>query len=415
VTNTDTSAATRAGAPVDIPDFPMARAAGCPFDPPPELRRLQAQAPITRVRLWDGSTPWLLTGYAEQRALLADPRISADTTLSGYPFVSAGFRERRKQARTFINMDDPEHARLRRMVTAPFAVKRVEALRPAIQRIVDTLIDEMLTGPKPVDLVQAFALPVPSLVISEMLGVPYTDHDFFQHNTKILINRDESPEATLEAQGKLIDYLDRQVAEKLANPADDLLSKLAVEQVKPGELTPHDVAAMGMLLLIGGHETTANMIALGTLALLEHRDQLAALRDTDNPKLITGAVEELLRYLHITHGGRRRVAVEDIEIGDQVIRAGDGVIFANDVANRDEELFADPDRLDVHRDARRHVAFGFGVHQCLGQPLARVELQVVYGTLYRRIPNLRLAVNVDQVPFKNDALVYCAYELPVTW
>jgi cytochrome P450 len=415
VTNTDTSAATRAGAPVDIPDFPMARAAGCPFDPPPELGRLQTQAPITRVRLWDGSTPWLLTGYAEQRALLADPRISADTTLSGYPFVSAGFRERRKQARTFINMDDPEHARLRRMVTAPFAIKRVEALRPAIQRIVDTLIDEMLTGPKPVDLVQAFALPVPSLVISEMLGVPYTDHDFFQHNTKILINRDESPEATLEAQGKLIDYLDRQVAEKLANPADDLLSKLAVEQVKPGELTPHDVAAMGMLLLIGGHETTANMIALGTLALLEHRDQLAALRDTDNPKLITGAVEELLRYLHITHGGRRRVAVEDIEIGDQVIRAGDGVIFANDVANRDEELFADPDRLDVHRDARRHVAFGFGVHQCLGQPLARVELQVVYGTLYRRIPNLRLAVNLDQVPFKHDALVYGVYELPVTW
>jgi cytochrome P450 len=415
VTNTDTSAATRAGAPVDIPDFPMARAAGCPFDPPPELGRLQTQAPITRVRLWDGSTPWLLTGYAEQRALLADPRISADTTLSGYPFVSAGFRERRKQARTFINMDDPEHARLRRMVTAPFAIKRVEALRPAIQRIVDTLIDEMLTGPKPVDLVQAFALPVPSLVISEMLGVPYTDHDFFQHNTKILINRDESPEATLEAQVKLIDYLDRQVAEKLANPADDLLSKLAVEQVKPGELTPHDVAAMGMLLLIGGHETTANMIALGTLALLEHRDQLAALRDTDNPKLITGAVEELLRYLHITHGGRRRVAVEDIEIGDQVIRAGDGVIFANDVANRDEELFADPDRLDVHRDARRHVAFGFGVHQCLGQPLARVELQVVYGTLYRRIPNLRLAVNLDQVPFKHDALVYGVYELPVTW
>src|SRR3981081_39313 len=198
VTTTDTSAATRAGAPVDTPDFPIARAAGCPFDPPPELRRLQAQAPITRVRLWDGTTPWLLTGYAEQRALLADPRISADTTLSGYPFVSAGFRERSKQERTFINMHDPGAAPLRPMVTAPFAIKRVEALRPAIQRIVDTLIDEMLAGPKPVDLVQAFALPVPSLVISEMLGVPYTDHDFFQHNTKILINRDESPEATRE-------------------------------------------------------------------------------------------------------------------------------------------------------------------------------------------------------------------------
>jgi cytochrome P450 len=175
------------------------------------------------------------------------------------------------------------------------------------------------------------------------------------------------------------------------------------------------VAVMGMLLLIAGHETTANMIALGTLALLEHPDQLAALRDTDDPKLIAGAVEELLRYLTIVHSGRRRVAVEDIEIGGQLIRAGDGVIFANEVANRDEEAFADPDRLDVHRDARRHVAFGFGVHQCLGQPLARVELQVVYGTLYRRIPNLRLAVDLDQVPFKHDGLVYGVYELPVTW
>jgi cytochrome P450 len=413
VTNTDTSAA--AVAPVVVPDFPMARAAGCPFDPPRELRTLQAQAPIARVRLWDGSTPWVVTRYAEQRALLADPRVSADITLPGYPHNSAGFRERRMQARTFIGMDDPEHARLRRMVTAPFAIKRVEALRPAIQAIVDTLIDEMLAGPKPVDLVQAFALPVPSLVICGLLGVPYADHDFFQRNSKILINRDQPPEATRAAQAKLIDYLDRRVAEKLVDPADDLLSRLAIEQVKTGELTRHDVAVMGMLLLIAGHETTANMIALGTLALLEHPDQLAALRGTDNPRLIAGAVEELLRYLNIVHSGRRRVALEDIEIGGQVIRAGDGVIFANDVANRDEEAFADPDRLDVHRDARRHVAFGFGVHQCLGQPLARVELQVVYGTLYRRVPTLRLAVELDQVPFKHDALVYGVYELPVTW
>ncbi|MDX6235475.1 MAG: hypothetical protein QOG10_290 [Kribbellaceae bacterium] len=413
MTNTDRSAA--AGAAAVIPDFPMARAAGCPFDPPPDLRSLQAEGPIARVRLWDGSAPWLVTRYAEQRALLADPRISADTILPGYPYHSEAFRERRTQARTFISMDDPEHARLRRMVTAPFAIKRVEALRPAIQRIVDTLIDQMLAGPKPVDLVQAFALPVPSLVICELLGVPYADHEFFQRHSKILISRDQSPTAALEAQGELLDYLDRRVAEKLAHPADDLLSRLATEQVKTGELTQHDVAKMGLLLLIAGHETTANMIALGTLALLEHPDQLAALRDTDNPKLIAGAVEELLRYLSIVHGGRRRVAVEDIEIGDQVIRASDGVIFATEVANRDEAAFADPERLDVHRDARRHVAFGFGVHQCLGQPLARVELQVVYGTLYRRIPTLRLAAELDQLRFKHDALVYGVYELPVTW
>jgi cytochrome P450 len=301
------------------------------------------------------------------------------------------------------------------MVTARFTIKRVEALRPAIQRIVDGLIDEMLAGPKPVDLVQAFALPVPSLVICELLGVPYADHDFFQANSRVIVNRDSSPEAARAANGTLHGYLELLVEEKLADPGDDLLSRLAIEHVKTGELTPQEAANMGVLLLIAGHETTANMIALGTLALLEHPDQLAALRDADDPKLVAGAVEELLRYLTIVHFGLRRVALADIEISDQVIRAGDGVIMATVAGNRDEHAFAAPDRLDLHRDARRHVAFGFGVHQCLGQPLARVELQVVYGTLYRRIPGLRRAVDLEQIPFKNDGLVYGVYELPVMW
>ncbi|MEU7893408.1 cytochrome P450 [Nonomuraea sp. NPDC049152] len=168
-------------------------------------------------------------------------------------------------------------------------------------------------------------------------------------------------------------------------------------------------------MLIAGHETTANMIALGTLALLEHPDQLAMLRETDEPKLFASAVEELLRYMNITHNGRRRVALADIEIAGQVIRAGEGIIMANDIANRDPSVFPDPDRLDIRRDARRHVAFGFGVHQCLGQPLARMELQVVYGTLYRRIPTWRLAATLDELPFKHDGSVYGVYELPVTW
>jgi cytochrome P450 len=312
-------------------------------------------------------------------------------------------------------MDDPEHARLRRMVTAWFAVKRVEALRPAVQRIVDGLIDRMLAGPKPVDLVQAFALPVPSLVICELLGVPYADHDFFRANSAILVNRESSVEAARDANGELLDYLDGLVAAKLADAGDDLLSELATAHVEAGELTRRELAGMGVLLLVAGHETTANMIALGTLALLQHPDQLTALRCGDDPELVAGAVEELLRYLTIVHSGLRRVALADIEIGDQTIRAGDGVVIAIDAGNRDEQAFADPDRLDIHRDARQHVAFGFGVHQCLGQPLARVELQVVYGTLYRRIPSLRLAADLEQVPFKHDGSVYGAYELPVTW
>ena len=403
-----------AGQPT-LPTYPAPRAQGCPFDPSPDIRGLQGKAPLTRIRLWDGSTPWLVTRHKDVRTLLADRRVSADPTLPGYPSTSPGMVARRSQARTFLSMDDPDHARLRRMVTAPFTVRRIEAMRPAVQRIVDELLDDLLAGPKPVDLVQAYALPVPSLVICELLGVPYEDHNFFQENSRVLVKRDASPEKSVAAQSRLVDYLDDLIGRKLAEPADDLLSDLAAQRVRTGELTRRDAAAMGMLLLVAGHETTANMIALGTAALLQHPDQLTALRETDDPKLVAGAVEELLRYLTIVHMGRRRVALEDIELGGETIRAGDGIVLAGEVGNRDPEVFADPDRLDITRDARRHIAFGFGVHQCLGQPLARVELQVAYTSLFRRIPTLSLATSVDELPFKHDGQVYGVYELPVTW
>ncbi|GAA3579072.1 cytochrome P450 [Nonomuraea rosea] len=396
--------------PAGLQQFPGTRAAGCPFDPPPSLHALQKEGPLARVRLWDGATPWLVTRYDEQRALLADPRVSSDATRPGYP-IQGPFTG---DVVSFILMDDPEHHRLRRMVQAPFTVRRVESMRPAVQQIVDDLIDDLLAGPKPVDLVEAFALPVPSLVICELLGVPYADHGFFQDNSKTIIKRDASPEDRAAAGGRLAEYLDRLVGEKLADPADDLLSKVA-ERVKTGELTREGAARMGVLLLIAGHETTANMIALGTLALLQNPGQLALLRDSDDPALVAGAVEELLRYLNITHSGRRRVALADIEIAGQVIREGEGIIMPNDIANRDPETFPDPDELDIRRDARRHVAFGFGVHQCLGQPLARMELQVAYSTLYKRIPGLRLATELERIPFKHDGQVYGVYELPVTW
>jgi cytochrome P450 len=396
----------------EVPEFPMARSSNCPFDPPPGLYAQRQEGPLTKVRLWDGSTPWLVTGYAEQRAVLADPRVSAEIDRPGYPrtvpLPPGGVK------RSFIGMDDPEHARLRRMVTAPFTVKRIEAMRPAVQKIVDDLIDTMLAGPNPTDLVEAFALPVPSLVISELLGVPYDDHQFFQENSRTIINRTAEPEQRHAAQEALTSYLDELVAQKLKNPGDDLLSELA-ERVKAGELTRMEAARMGALMLLAGHETTANMIALGTLALLEHPDQLASLRESDDPRLVASTVEELLRYLHIVHNGRLRAAVEDIEIAGRTIRAGEGLIMPNEIGNRDPEAFDDPDQLNIHRDARHHVAFGFGVHQCLGQPLARMELQVVYGTLYRRIPTLALATELDQVPFKHDGMVYGVYELPVTW
>jgi cytochrome P450 len=364
------------------------------------------------VRLWDGSEPWLVTRYAEQRALLGDARVSADIDRPGFPPKASS--EGSEGKLSFIMMDDPEHARLRRLVTAPFAIKKVEALRPAVQRIVDGLIDDLLAGPQPVDLVEAFALPIPSLVICELLGVPYEDHEMFQSNTKTMVSSAATPEQRNVATREIAGYLATMIGKRLADPKDDLLSSIA-GRITTGELDHQQATEMALLLLIAGHETTANMIALGTAALLQHPDQLALLRETDDPKLVASAVEELLRYLNITHQGRRRAVTEDIEIAGEVIKAGEGIILPNEIANRDPAVFADPDKLDITRDARRHVAFGFGVHQCLGQPLARMELQVVSGTLYKRIPTLKLACALEDVKFKHDAFIYGVHELPVSW
>ncbi|MFC7882592.1 cytochrome P450 [Streptomyces sp. NPDC057376] len=409
--------------PARLPEYDIARNTRCPLDPAPAMRARQTEGPLSRIRLWDGTPVWLVTGYEAHRAVLSDQRVSVDPFRPGAPKLSEGeashIEVAQKQGRTaaensFILMDDPEHARLRRMVTSAFTIKRIEALRPATQQVVDGIIDTMAAGPKPADLVEAFALPVPSLVISELLGVPYDDHEFFQTNSKAIINRHTTGEDRVAARQRLTEYLDGLLADKLAHPQDDLLTGLA-GRVRAEELTRQEAVAMGVLMLFAGHETTANMITLGVLALLQNPEQAALVRDAEDPQVIARAVDELLRYLTITHGGLRRVALEDIEIAGQVIKAGEGIITVNETANRDPEVFPDPDRLDLTRDARRHVTFGYGIHQCLGQPLARMELQVAYPTLLRRLPDLALAVDLADIPFKHDGFIYGAYELPVTW
>jgi pentalenic acid synthase len=218
----------------------------------------------------------------------------------------------------------------------------------------------------------------------------------------------------MDARDQLEEYFDELIdrKQKQPEPGDGVLDGLVHRQLRDGELTREKLIALAIILLVAGHETTANMISLGTYTLLQHPDRLAELR-TD-PALIPDAVEELMRMLSIADG-LLRMALEDIEVAGATIRAGEGVVFSTSVVNRDEGVYADPDTLDWHRPARHHIAFGFGIHQCLGQPLARLELQVVYSTLYRRIPTLALATDVEKIPFKHDGSVYGVYELPVTW
>ncbi|MBP2478769.1 cytochrome P450 [Crossiella equi] len=397
-----------------LPQFPFARAAGCPLDPPPAYADLREAAPLTRVRLWSGRTPWLLTRYEDQRAALADPRLSADPAHPDYPAPSEGFQAQGEdEIRSFVTEDDPLHHRHRRMFTAHFTVRRVERLAPRIGQVIDTLLTEMAeTGP-PADLVTSFALPMPSLVISELLGVPPADQPLFQETANRLIARDSTAEQFRTADLALREHLLDLLHHKEKHPSDDLLGAVLHGPVKAGDLTKQELAATAVTLLVAGHETTTNMTSLGTLALLQDPARAELLR-TGTPAQVATAVEELLRYLSITHTGILRVATEDLTLSGHTIRAGEGVIIANPAANHDPNTFPTPTTLDLTRpNAHRHLSFGHGTHQCIGQNLARKELQLAYPALLRRFPNLH--VTSQDLPFKHDMLVYGLHELPVSW
>lgn len=395
----------------------------CPYDPPPGYTQAAAEAPVSRAEVPDGTPCWLVTGHQEVRAVLADARFSADARTPGFPFLSPGQRQLATAQPSFIRMDDPEHSRLRRMVAKDFLTRRVQELRPAITDVVEAAVEAMtIGGRRRADLVADFALPVPSLVICLMLGVPYEDHALFQSLSRTLLDNTTDPGRAAEAHRELMGYLAGLAERKRREPGDDILSRLAVRP----DLTARETASLGFMLLITGHESTTNMAALSVLALLRRPGQAARLRA--EPALIPGAVEELLRYLTIIHLGLGRAATEDVTVGGAAIRAGDGVICMLSTANRQPELFGAPQaadardgdascpaELDVTRDARRHVAFGHGPHQCLGHTLARVELQILLETVLRKLPGLRLAVPEEQLVFQRDTIVYGLRELPVVW
>ncbi|MEX7473622.1 cytochrome P450 [Mycobacterium adipatum] len=397
----------------DTPEYPMEREASCPFAPPRQM--LGNPKGLSRVRIWNGDTPWLITGHEEAKALFADARISVDDRRVGFPHWNEHMAATvDKRPRSVFTADAEEHTRFRRMLSKPFTFRRVEGLRPVIQKITDQCIDEILDGPQPADIVDKLALPVPTVVISEMLGVPYEDHEFFQEHANAGLARYAAADAMQKGAMSLHQYLINLIEKKQAEPAEDAVSDLA-ERVTAGEISVKEAAQLGTGLLIAGHETTANVIGIGVLALLENPEQADFLRNADDPKVIANAVEELMRYLSIIQNGQRRVAIEDIDISGETIRAGEGVIIDLAPANWDPKAYPEPDKLDLTRNASQQLGFGYGRHQCVGQQLARAELQIVFHTLLRRIPTMRLAIPFASVPFKHDRLAYGVYELPVTW
>jgi cytochrome P450 len=398
----------------DVTLFPMARQ--CPFGPPPEYVELRANEPVKQVTLkLNGRKVWLLTRYEHVRQVLADPRISANMKAPGFP-LQLQIPEELLQAvpLTLFHMDPPVHTTHRRNLIPEFTVRRMEALRPHIQRIVDERVDAMIEHGSPADLSSMLSVPVPLLVMCELLGVPYADRENLRRWGTQVTARESTPEQQMQIQMEMGAYLAKLVAEKDANPADDLVSRLILKNREDDQLTPYDIASLVQILIAAG-QSTANMISLGTLALIEHPERLAELRA--DPSLMGRAVDELSRLITIADtGGTSRVAAADIEVDGVLIRAGEGVMASLNSANHDESVFPDPDTIDFHRESNNHLAFGHGVHKCLGMTLAKLELEIVYRTLFDRLPGLRLAVPMDQVKFKSDdELVYDIHELPLAW
>lgn len=392
--------------------FPYART--CPFTPPPQYAEM-IKEDVSQVTLTgSGLRIWTVTGYETVRRLLTDPRVSASRKHDNFPFYFIAPPEFRTET-SFIGYDQPEHGRTRRKAAVTFTSRQVQRLRPRIEEIVDEHIDKLLAAEKPADFHRLFSLPVPMTVICELLGIPHDEHDFFIRHGTILLGGHSAPEQRQAAIVEVNAYVKQLIEIKKVEPGEDLLSRAMADYEASGEeYTDRDLFNMVRLLMNGGHETTASMLSLGTAALLENPDQLAMLL-ADPDGLIEPAVEELVRLATIGDTAVPRVATADIEIGGKTIRTGDGILCLGMAANRDPNVFPEPDKLVLKRGNRKHLGFGHGLHHCIGADLARLEMQIVWTRLFQRIPTLRLATPFLDIPRKEGAVIYGLWELPVTW
>ncbi|MFE5909155.1 cytochrome P450 [Streptomyces wedmorensis] len=387
-----------------VTTLPAERRTGCPFDPPAELLDARQHGPISRYTHPGGKPGWLITGYDMVRAVLADPRFSSRKDLMNV----VDFALPPAPPGEFLLMDDPEHSRYRKPLVGKFTVRRMRMLTERIEQITADCLDAMEEAGPTADLVTAFAKPIPTIVICEILGVPYEDRASFQEQIDAFMGGEVSDEELIAAYTATQEYLARLVAAKRAHPTDDVLSELT-----DSDLTDEELKGISLILLAAGFDTTANMLSLGTFALLRNPEQLAALRA--DPALTDGAVEELLRYLSVAKTFHR-TALEDVELGGQTVKAGTTVLLSYRTANRDPDRFDDPHTLDVRRQAAGHLAFSHGIHQCLGQQLARVEMRVAFRALIDRFPTLRLAVPAEEVALRPEtADIFGVKSLPVTW
>lgn len=398
--------------PVDLPSERVDA-----LDPPPALRALAERAPVSRLRFSDGQLGWLVTGYSLGRELLVNNQFLVDPvalplgdaeTIAEIDRIEKSTPE---SAGVLIMLHPPQHTKIRRAAARHFTVRAIAEQKEAIEEIVAGRLDAMEEAGGPVDLVTSFALPVSSFSICSMLGVPHADRERFERPSAVLADPHLDAEQKRDALVAFYDYCRQVVTEKRASPRADILSDLA----RQGELSEDEIVGLARQLFEAGHETTAAQLSLGVVTLLSDRARWDSLRA--DPEQVGNAVEELLRYLSILQMGTfSRTASEDVELGDVVIKRGERVVVSIPVANRDPEKFPDPDRLDFARNAGGHLAFGHGRHMCIGQHLARLELEVALRGLLERFPSLDLAVPVEELRFfGGEHQMYSVETLPVAW
>ncbi|MGA5538317.1 cytochrome P450 [Mycolicibacterium nivoides] len=398
--------------PVTLPPLHMRRNA---FDPTPELAEIREADGVRTVISALGNPVHLITRHEDVKAVLSDHERFSNSrppgfTLPGAPEMS---EEELASARAgnLLGLDPPEHQRLRRMLTAEFTIRRMKRLEPRIVEIVDARLDAMTAAGPPSDLVADFALPIPSLVICELLGVPYEDRDDFQHRSTLQLDLSLPIAERLALQRQSREYMRGLVGRARRDPGEDILGMLVRDH--GAELSDDELVGIAGLLLLAGHETTSNMLGLGVLALLRHPEQLTAVRD--DPDAVGPAVEELLRWLSIVQNAIPRFTTTDVEVAGVRISAGELVFASLPAGNRDPEFIDSPDVLDIRRGAPGHLAFGHGVHHCLGAPLARMEMRIAIPALLRRFPTLALAEPFDAVQYRSFHFIYGLKSLAVTW
>jgi cytochrome P450 len=388
------------------------------FDPTPQLREIRETEGVRVITSAFGMSAYLVTRHEDVKTVLSDHTRFSNTRPPGFVVPGAPPIDEDEQARSragnLLGLDPPEHQRLRRMLTPEFTLRRMRRLQPRIAEIVDAQLDALAAardGEASADLVQHFALPIPSLVICELLGVPYADRDDFQRRSARQLDLSIPIPERIELAREGRAYMGSLVAGARTNPGDDILGMLVREH--GAELTDDELVGIAGLLLLAGHETTSNMLALGTLALLRHPEQLAAVRE--DPDAVAPAVEELLRWLSIVHTAIPRITTTDVEIAGVSIPAWQLVFASLPSGNRDDEFIERPEVFDITRGAMGHLAFGHGVHHCLGAPLARMEMQIAFPALLRRFPTLAPAGEFDDVPFRSFHFIYGLKSLEVTW